>query len=282
MDTLSNLVRSNTTHLYEAVHGHDSAPSSSRSEHIEEKDENEQSPWKVAFSSPSFLDFGRRIIVLSLSTIYALSIKLISLFPFLAILAPSFITSLLRKRDGTFQPRKVSSTAYLNGLRGVAAYVVFWFHFGSEFYSREAWYGYHSRPGRDKWLLQLPIISVALHGMFCVAIFFILSGFVLSYKPLQLVRAREHKALLKCLASSVFRRGPRLFLPCIPPLVFAALCLWIGVYDINLQHKWAGRGLWDFLKDAFWSFETLLNFSIEDQRVARPETDPPLCKLSVS
>jgi peptidoglycan/LPS O-acetylase OafA/YrhL len=116
-----------------------------------------------------------------------------------------------------------------------------------------------------------------------VATFFILSGFVLSYKSLQYVRAYGHAALLKNLASSVFRRGPKLFLPCIPPLIMAAICMHFGLTGKS-QHpldeaKMVGYdyetvfGDWN---EVFWYWERLLNFTATGD--AWEPTIPPLCK----
>ena len=46
-----------------------------------------------------------------------------------------------------------------------------------------------------------------------VHVFFVISGLVLSRKPLQLARAHRYDDLHKTLSSSVFRRTIRLYLP---------------------------------------------------------------------
>ena len=194
---------------------------------------------------------------------------------------PSFITnSWSGKKTRT---SKLPPTAYLNGLRGIAAFCVWCQHFLTDYYQGEPLWGYSSRP-EDIWVTQLPFIRLIYSGSFMVAIFFILSGFVLSHKPLQYVRSHEDSALLNNLASSVFRRGPRLFLPIIPPLVFAAFCVHLGVYGVS-QQPFSGEvvvsqhvSVYGDLKDAWGYLERLLNFF--DSRQYFPPTVAPLCKSS--
>ncbi|CZR67270.1 uncharacterized protein PAC_17169 [Phialocephala subalpina] len=191
----------------------------------------------------------------------------------LVALLPSFITILWpwQKRE---EAKRISPTAYLNGVRGIAAYSVFWQHFLTIFYQGDRLFAWHHRL-QDTWIIQLPIISLLHSGMFPVTTFFILSGFVLSYRPLQHVRSRNYEAVLKNLSSSVFRRGLRLFLPVIPPL----LCIAIAVH-----YNYDGHGgqptLYADLKIAFWQFERLVSFF--DTNLYFPGPDPALCKYTAS
>ena len=63
-----------------------------------------------------------------------------------------------------------------------------------------------------------------------VVIFFVISGYVLSYRSLKLARQGKQVELLDSLASSVFRRWLRLHLPvaasCLLAFIFARLDLW--------------------------------------------------------
>lgn len=136
----------------------------------------------------------------------------------LRFLRPSFLSS---RHGGGSKPHKIQPTAYLNGVRGVAALCVFFQHYLVKYF-KFLDNGYLSKPEESRYL-QLPFVRLIFTGRFMVANFFILSGFVLSCKPLRLIRKRD-PALLDCLASSVFRRVPRLFLPLIPPLVVSAIC----------------------------------------------------------
>lgn len=62
-----------------------------------------------------------------------------------------------------------------------------------------------------------------------VHIFFIISGFVLAYKPIQQIHAQQYSALATTLSSSVFRRAIRLFLPTFVGLFIMALSVYYGI-----------------------------------------------------
>ncbi|KUJ10506.1 uncharacterized protein LY89DRAFT_596299 [Mollisia scopiformis] len=118
-------------------------------------------------------------------------------------LLPSFIF--------TSPPVPLHSTSYLDGLRGIAALIVYMDHFVLNwFYPLRN--GYLSSP-TDTSILQLPIIRLLFAGRASVGVFFVISGFVLSHKPLSQLRSGNRSAVLQTLSSSVFRRSMRLFLP---------------------------------------------------------------------
>ncbi|KAM0275060.1 hypothetical protein ACHAQH_007621 [Verticillium albo-atrum] len=97
--------------------------------------------------------------------------------------------------------------------------------------------------------LQLPFIRVILCGRPMVHVFFIISGFALSYKPLRLIRAGDYESLHRTLFSSVFRRGFRLFLPTTAStfIIFITICL--GWRDRALPTLWGRLVDWS---DAVW------------------------------
>jgi hypothetical protein len=66
-------------------------------------------------------------------------------------LLPSFIKDLQHNSN----PVRVPPTAYLNGLRRIAAYFVSCQHFTTIYYSKEPLWGYGARP-QDVWITQLP------------------------------------------------------------------------------------------------------------------------------
>jgi peptidoglycan/LPS O-acetylase OafA/YrhL len=107
---------------------------------------------------------------------------------------------------------KLHPTAWLDGLRGVASLFVL-FHHSSWLWYPNLVYGYGSSP-ENFFIVQLPILRL-LHGagLAAVAIFFVISGFSLSFKALSLMRGDHRVKLLETLSSSVFRRGIRLVLP---------------------------------------------------------------------
>lgn len=77
------------------------------------------------------------------------------------------------------------------------------------------YYGIDTTETRSSSVIQLPFIRVIYSGRPMVHIFFVISGFVLSRKPLKLARARNYGDLHTTISSSIFRRGFRLFLPAV-------------------------------------------------------------------
>lgn len=64
-----------------------------------------------------------------------------------------------------------------------------------------------------------------------VHIFFIISGYVLAYKPLKQIHSQQFSALAGTLGSSVFRRALRLFLPSFITLFIMAMAVYSGLSD---------------------------------------------------
>lgn len=127
-------------------------------------------------------------------------------------LLPSFVA---QKLDPEYQPvaRRMYPTSYLDGLRGIASVLVFFCHYTEEnhrymlpTYGADA-YEVASSP------LQLPYLRLLFSGRPMVHIFFVISGFALSCKPLKEMRARNFASFHAALASSAFRRPIRLYGP---------------------------------------------------------------------
>ena len=127
-------------------------------------------------------------------------------------LAKSWVWPPARRRATSVRP-----TAYLDGLRGFAALIVYFHHHELWVHERlkqnaifeNAW-GYEG----NYYLASFPGIRIFFTGgHYAVSTFFVLSGYVLSIKPLQLIDADDMVALGDHLASAFFRRWLRLFLP---------------------------------------------------------------------
>lgn len=111
--------------------------------------------------------------------------------------------------------RSLRPTAYLDGLRGLAAFLVYVTHhvgvahdFGSPIQSGFGANGNYS-------LITLPFLRVLFTGShFAVPIFFVISGYVLSRGPLRTIH-NGNGNVGASLASAIFRRGIRLWLPVI-------------------------------------------------------------------
>lgn len=106
---------------------------------------------------------------------------------------------------------KTNSTSWLNGVRGVAALLVYVFHaFGCWFPLVPAW---HADADQTN-ILQLPLIrTIFVSGGAAVSVFFALSGYVLTHKSLRWMREGSRSKVPAAVLSSMFRRGFRLYLP---------------------------------------------------------------------
>ena len=148
----------------------------------------------------------------------------------LLALIPTIISDIISRR----RPTKLHATSYLDGLRGLAALSVFSYHYSDynhkfilPFYGHNDANNIHDGPSS---LMQLPYVRLLYSGTPMVHIFFIISGFALSLRPLQQLynpdspsRGPSPDSIAKSqalLASSAFRRPIRLF---IPPLFVTAL-----------------------------------------------------------
>ncbi|KAI1132470.1 acyltransferase family-domain-containing protein [Nemania abortiva] len=123
-----------------------------------------------------------------------------------------FLPSFLHIGAAQGQSKNRRPTAWLDGLRGVTALFVVLHHMSLIWFSwdiHNGWIGWNDH------LIQLPIIRLVISGRPNVMIFFVISGYALSYKPLSLVRKGEYLKTYQVLASSIFRRHPRLFIPAI-------------------------------------------------------------------
>ncbi|CZR53401.1 uncharacterized protein PAC_03279 [Phialocephala subalpina] len=191
-------------------------------------------------------------------------------------LVPSFLAPYIDRHHQKVE-RRITETTYLNGIRGLAASLVYIQHVGYETWIH---WGYGSRPS-ETYFIQRPLIRVIYSGRFMVAIFFILSGYVLSYKPLQLARKHDSGALFVNLSSAVFRRTPRLFLPVVPIMIGTATIVYFGCYgDGNFtQNSCYEResSIWTQYTDYIPIFIRMINPSVWDEYF--PPTVEPLWTL---
>jgi hypothetical protein len=143
-------------------------------------------------------------------------------------------------RGEGFRPKKkLGSTSYLDALRGCAAIIVV-FH--------------HTLPYWNMALFKYPFFIVLLAGRGMVDIFFVISGYVLGFKLLKLIRAKDNERLLHHFASSIFRRYLRLYLPAFV-ITFVSMLLvaqgwkigWMTVPRLPTVRE----QFWDWLLESF-------------------------------
>lgn len=146
-----------------------------------------------------------------------------------------------------FSPRKsLRSTAYLDGLRGFAAFLVYihhsqlWVHGAvlhpeikdGMFLENAFWESGWGWRGEYRFG-TLPVVrNFFTGGHASVATFFVISGYVLTMKGVSLVQSGEFLELGDVLASALFRRWFRLWVP-ILVVTFVQITLWhiCGVWN---------------------------------------------------
>lgn len=129
---------------------------------------------------------------------------------------------------------KITSTSYLNGLRGVACLIVYNYHLTNIHY-----------PDLKNSLGLVPFVNIVLAGHGATMIFFVLSGFVLSYSPLSKMSPASgasdavDSALLTSLWSSTIRRGFRLFMPLVAlALMLSLLTFFTPIFGPSPNIPW--------------------------------------------
>ncbi|KAH8886592.1 hypothetical protein GQ53DRAFT_875226 [Thozetella sp. PMI_491] len=157
----------------------------------------------------------------------------------IVFLLPTFVTGPLsriqRKPQPTAEstrpcstPKPIHPTAYLDGLRGVAAFTVYVFHFSYLWYPMlRSGYG---APGADNMFWQMTIIRVLHSGRASLNVFFIISGYVLSIKTIRTVYQGKKDSVLGTLSGMAFRRPFRLYLPILAATAIMAVMRHLGAY----------------------------------------------------
>ncbi|KAI9649269.1 hypothetical protein NHQ30_001839 [Ciborinia camelliae] len=175
-------------------------------------------------------------------------------------LCPDFIKpSFLSRTRAPVKP--LHATAWLDGLRGYAAFLVYvlhhelWAHtlvYGN--WILEMSFGYENK----YYLIQLPFIRTFFTGgHLAVTTFFVISGYVLSRKPLMLIQSGDLAKLGDNLASALFRRWLRLWLPVIAT-TFIYLTFW-HMFNIYPQPRSEHEEKWT--KEVWEWYLEIKNFS---------------------
>ncbi|KAJ4375764.1 hypothetical protein N0V83_001040 [Neocucurbitaria cava] len=158
----------------------------------------------------------------------------------------------------------VRPTAWLDGLRGFAAFLVYWHHnmlwshAGKGNFIFENAFGYEGR----HYFATLPFVRIFFSGgHFAVAIFFVISGYVLSVKGLGLIQKGQTQHATDGIGSALFRRWLRLYLP-ILAVTFAWLCIrhatkiWVDMPDMNGTFREDVRTWYQTFKNYSFVFDT--------------------------
>jgi peptidoglycan/LPS O-acetylase OafA/YrhL len=114
-------------------------------------------------------------------------------------------------------------------------------------------FGYQGR----YYFAQFPGIRTFFSGgHLSVAVFFVISGYVLSAKPLALLYSGDFLKLGDNLASALFRRWIRLYIPIIATTFIYMICVWL-IHGSQTMYKPE-----PIFRDEFWSwYRELMHFS---------------------
>ena len=135
--------------------------------------------------------------------------------------------------------RTGAKISYLDGIRGLAAFLVFFHHFCLVFYtSFYNWNPVSSHLNGLEIKYGQSVFSFLTNGNFCVCIFFVLSGFVLSRKYYQ-------NNNIDTVVSGAQRRFIRLYIPIAFTLILSYVILKAGLY-YNVQVSQLTHAEWWF------------------------------------
>ncbi|KAI1076658.1 acyltransferase family-domain-containing protein [Whalleya microplaca] len=162
---------------------------------------------------------------------------------------------------------KLRPTAYLDGLRGFASFLVYWHH--HQLWAHTAME--QNKMFEDGFGYEGKYHFAAFHGIrmffsgghYAVSTFFVISGYVLSAKPLSLIQSEEYVKLGDNVASALFRRWLRLYLPLIAvTFLYMTSCHVLGLWVENTkQGSWRDE-LWAWYAD-FKNFSFVFNLGGE-------------------
>ncbi|KAH8655875.1 acyltransferase family-domain-containing protein [Xylariales sp. PMI_506] len=161
---------------------------------------------------------------------------------------------------------KVTSTSYLNGIRGIACLVVLSYHI-QLWYDHQKGNPYGAEPvEQNSYIMQLPILRLVYAGRAMVCIFFILSGFVLSFSSLRKMQTllspnspSSAGDLITGLCSSTLRRFIRLFGPMMVAAFLTSFVIWLYPDSFSGQWREESTQLTDVMKSVMLRTEPFLN-----------------------
>lgn len=153
-------------------------------------------------------------------------------------LLPSFIVEPIRNYSSSSRslaPKPPPSpTAWLDGVRGLSALVIYIFHWTMLWFSDVITDAYGA-PGSANTVFQLPLVRIIYAGPACVPSLFIISGYVITIKTLSMIYKggpQNNERVLATLSGAFFRRPFRLCVPAIlSTLIFAVLNWQFGFFN---------------------------------------------------
>lgn len=126
----------------------------------------------------------------------------------------------------------IPDTSWMDGARGIAALIVFNFHY-TEAFTGTAWWGYGAKKGLSS-LVSLPFIRLVIEGQASVCWFYTIAGFVNSVAFLHLAAQSGPEKALRRLSRSSFRRWFRMYLPTYAVLVVHTVFAYLHGYRLQM------------------------------------------------
>lgn len=156
-----------------------------------------------------------------------LRILLFALPSFFRSTPPVAVSNGFEKQSPMDVKPRTFSTQYLDGVRGLASFIVFLFHFTHILFPSTNSGFIIGSNNMSIW--QLPMMRFAYSGAAMVSVFFIISGYVLTHRYIQKIDRKEYLSLYMSLTSLTFRRALRLFLPSLASCILAYICASLGI-----------------------------------------------------
>lgn len=154
-------------------------------------------------------------------------------------LLPSFLVAPFRPGHPALYRTTDRPTAYLDGLRGIAALIVYFYHFAIQ-WRLDLVHGYGTPAvSPNNQIIQAVPFRLLISGRASVSTFFVISGYVLSTRALRQIYSRQDPGrVLATLSGSFLRRPFRLYLPIITVTAFLAFLVQLP-----------GAGIWWYKPD---------------------------------
>lgn len=156
-------------------------------------------------------------------------------------------------------PNTLTDTAYLDGIRGLSALVVFAQHYAIPFIPRLD-YGYEDY--RQSSIFQLPIMRLFYTGGALVPVFFVIAGLTLSLKPISLIDAQEWEVFDISMVSMIFRRALRLFGPSLISSFVTMIGAYFGFFGVQSRMAYEGD---PYMRHLVWDSQPRQLLSFGDQ-----------------
>lgn len=121
-----------------------------------------------------------------------------------------------------------------DGMRGIGSLMVFNYHFFFVYTTKteNGWGLSWSTEDDNKSWFQLPILHLATSRM-GLAMFFLLSGYIMTFNVVRHLRARSFESAFRAMVSSALRRGPRLYVPPFAWMFCVMVMVRLGAYDFS-------------------------------------------------